>query len=151
MRIVRRYSTYWDNLGKKQGVPSAWEKLFTMDSTKNESAHNYQKKAKAERTAAHRNKVLSDEPENKAPAPSEPVLTRTFIHDSLYNPTYGYFSKKAHIFSLPSNIEYHSLKDSIHFQKLIASFYKQEDDDLLEVDDIARQVICPMILPLMYA
>lgn len=26
------------------------------------------------------------------------MLTREFIHDSLYNPNYGYFSKKAQVF-----------------------------------------------------
>jgi hypothetical protein len=80
---------------------------------------------------------------NKASKPSniKSLLTRDFIHDSLYNPAYGYFSKKAHIFSLPENVKYSTLKDSLHFQQFIADFYKEVDDDITEVDDIARQVL----------
>ena len=51
------------------------------------------------------------------------VLTRNFIHNSLYNPHYGYFTKNAKIFNRPS-IDFNTLKSSIHFTDLIAQMYQ---------------------------
>ncbi len=125
---MRRLSTlsYWDNIGKKKPAPSIWEKLLSQVEEKKGTVLK---------------PVESVKPLPKF-IPPEPILVRDFIHDSLYNPSYGYFSKKAHIFSLPEAIDYKSLDDSVHFQKHIAEFYRQLDEDsITEVDDIARQVL----------
>ncbi|KAI3630460.1 hypothetical protein MIR68_011895 [Amoeboaphelidium protococcarum] len=67
----------------------------------------------------------------------EKELTREFIHDSLYNPEYGYFSKRALIFSLPRPIDYSQLKNTGEFQDLISSYYKRFDE---LKDDASAQI-----------
>lgn len=39
-----------------------------------------------------------------------PVLVRDFIHDSLYNPEYGYFSKNEVIYSSPEPLNFQELE-----------------------------------------
>ncbi|KAJ1552892.1 hypothetical protein HK405_009664, partial [Cladochytrium tenue] len=55
------------------------------------------------------------------------ILARDFIHDSLYNPHYGYFSKKARIFSPKEPIQFNSLRDSYAFMNHLAALYKEYD------------------------
>lgn len=43
------------------------------------------------------------------------MLTRDFIDDSLYNPSYGYFSKEVDIFSTNEPFQYNSIKDDEDF------------------------------------
>ncbi|KAG8994629.1 hypothetical protein FRB93_001544 [Tulasnella sp. JGI-2019a] len=54
------------------------------------------------------------------------MLVRDFIHDSLYNPNYGYFPKNAVIFSADEPIDFHGLKDLPHFQDAVARKYRDE-------------------------
>lgn len=56
------------------------------------------------------------------------LLARDFIHDSLYNPDYGYFSKRATIFSPPENIQFNQLKSTNDFMEHIAQLYSQYDE-----------------------
>lgn len=64
-------------------------------------------------------------------------LTRDFIHDSLYNSDYGYFSKRALIFSYPQDIDFTSLKSSEDFHHRVAELYQEYDE---AEDDAAAQV-----------
>jgi hypothetical protein len=68
---------------------------------------------------------------------SHRLLGRDFIHDSLYHPDYGYFSKHAVIFSPPQPIHFPSLQSSLEFTDAIAQMYLQydevEEDDALQV------------------
>jgi hypothetical protein len=41
---------------------------------------------------------MQDLLQRRSPPTNARVLVRDFIHDSLYNPTYGYFSKQAYIY-----------------------------------------------------
>jgi hypothetical protein len=61
------------------------------------------------------------------------VLARDFIHDSLYNPEYGYFSKRAIIFSFPQDVEFNGMKDLSEFDKTVKGLYDKYDD--LQVDE----------------
>lgn len=54
------------------------------------------------------------------------MLVRDFIHDSLYNPHYGYFPKNAVIFSADQPIDFHGLKDLPHFQDAVARKYSDD-------------------------
>ncbi|KAI3658925.1 hypothetical protein MP638_006301 [Amoeboaphelidium occidentale] len=62
------------------------------------------------------------------PRSSRRVLTRDFIHDSLYNKDYGYFSKRAVIFSPPEPIKFNELKDATEFSEEVARLYREYDD-----------------------
>ncbi|KAI8807160.1 S-adenosyl-L-methionine-dependent methyltransferase [Cladochytrium replicatum] len=67
-------------------------------------------------------------------------LVRDFIHNSLYNPQYGYFSKQAYIFSPPKPIPFNEIKDSYHFTDHLSDLYKDIEGEYSEYNDIARQV-----------
>jgi hypothetical protein len=56
------------------------------------------------------------------------LLSRDFIHDSLYNLDYGYFSKKAVIFSPPEDVDFNALRNSAEFTEKIAALYREYDD-----------------------
>lgn len=57
-------------------------------------------------------------------------LVRNFIHDSLYNPTYGYFNKYVNILSTPSGakgrtmIEFSGFRDQDAYYKYIKGLYE---------------------------
>ncbi|KAI8805661.1 S-adenosyl-L-methionine-dependent methyltransferase [Cladochytrium replicatum] len=65
---------------------------------------------------------------------------RDFIHNSLYNPHYGYFSKQAYIFSPPEPIPFNDIKDSYHFTDHLSDMYKDIEGEYSEYNDISRQV-----------
>ncbi|KAJ3042928.1 hypothetical protein HDV00_006235 [Rhizophlyctis rosea] len=67
------------------------------------------------------------------------MTVRDFIDDSLYNPHYGYFSKKAYIFS-PDDIPFNEIRDEYEFHNHVAELYKDVDGELSEFNDMARQV-----------
>ncbi|KXS22301.1 DUF185-domain-containing protein [Gonapodya prolifera JEL478] len=52
------------------------------------------------------------------------MLVRDFIHDSLYNPSYGYFSKKALIFSPEESFAFNEIRHGADFQEKVAEYYK---------------------------
>ncbi|TVY59076.1 Protein arginine methyltransferase NDUFAF7-like protein, mitochondrial [Lachnellula cervina] len=60
------------------------------------------------------------------------MLTRDFIEDSLYNPSYGYFSKQAVIFTPGEPFEFNNLQDEPEFSKLLGERYTQFEDKLDE-------------------
>ncbi|KAI8998382.1 S-adenosyl-L-methionine-dependent methyltransferase [Gaertneriomyces semiglobifer] len=68
------------------------------------------------------------------------MLVRDFIDDSLYNPHYGYFSKKAYIFSPAENIPFNEIRDSYAFMNYLSKLYKEVEGEYNDVNDIARQV-----------
>ena len=51
------------------------------------------------------------------------MLVRDYIEDSLYNPHYGYFSKRATIVTSPKHIDFTTLRDSVQFQEEVANRY----------------------------
>ncbi|KAG8958642.1 hypothetical protein FRC03_008942 [Tulasnella sp. 419] len=51
------------------------------------------------------------------------MLTRDFIHDSLYNPHYGYFPKQAVIFSPEEAFDFERIENIPHFQEIMAARY----------------------------
>ncbi|KAI9228981.1 MAG: S-adenosyl-L-methionine-dependent methyltransferase [Piptocephalis tieghemiana] len=67
------------------------------------------------------------------------MLVRDHVHDALYNPHYGYFSKQALIFS-PTPYAFGSIRSTAHFQDLLAADYAKLEGELGEVDDVARQL-----------
>ncbi|RKP15415.1 S-adenosyl-L-methionine-dependent methyltransferase [Piptocephalis cylindrospora] len=74
-----------------------------------------------------------------SPPRSCSMLVRDHVHDALYNPHYGYFSKQALIFS-PSPYVFGTIRSTAHFQDLLAADYAQLEEELGEVDDVARQL-----------
>lgn len=64
------------------------------------------------------------------------MLVRDFIHDSLYNPTYGYFTKNAVIFnpeksgiasgdsSAKNKLDWNNIKDEYEFHSILTGMYK---------------------------
>lgn len=68
------------------------------------------------------------------------MLVRDFIDDSLYHPSYGYFSKQAVIFSPETDFEFDKIKDHMEFLSIIAEKYKEIEDDMDVRDEVARQV-----------
>ncbi|KAJ3047899.1 hypothetical protein HK097_011068, partial [Rhizophlyctis rosea] len=67
------------------------------------------------------------------------MLVRDFIDDSLYNPHYGYFSKKAYIFS-PEDIHFNEIRDEYAFQNHVSDLYREIDGELDDRNDLSRQV-----------
>ncbi|KAI1003030.1 hypothetical protein K3495_g5174 [Podosphaera aphanis] len=58
------------------------------------------------------------------------MLTRDFIEDSLYNPSYGYFSKQVVIFTPELPFEFNSIKDEPTFHRLLGEQYIKFEDNL---------------------
>ncbi|TWU75346.1 hypothetical protein ED733_006973 [Metarhizium rileyi] len=58
------------------------------------------------------------------------MLLRDFIDDSLYNPSYGYFSKQAVIFSPGEPFDFTSLRDELAFQAELGRRYTSFEDHL---------------------
>lgn len=56
------------------------------------------------------------------------MLARDFIHDSLYNEDYGYFSKRAVIFSPPRDVNFKAMQSAMEFDEYVASLYREYDD-----------------------
>ena len=59
------------------------------------------------------------------------VLTRDFIHDSLYNPSFGYFNHNAKILQFEP-INFKNLSGHKEYEKLLASFYHVESSEARE-------------------
>jgi hypothetical protein len=58
------------------------------------------------------------------------MLMRDFIEDSLYNPSYGYFSKEAVIFNPGEPFHFGELKDEADFQQELGKRYTTFEDEL---------------------
>ncbi|KAL8638820.1 MAG: hypothetical protein Q9228_004065 [Teloschistes exilis] len=69
------------------------------------------------------------------------MLLRDFIEDSLYNPSYGYFSNRAVIFNPGDPFDFNSIRDELEFQKVLGKRYTQFEDELDAKEyDEARQL-----------
>jgi len=69
------------------------------------------------------------------------MLMRDFIEDSLYNPSYGYFSKQAIIFTPGEPFDFTKLPDDAAFQTELGRRYTEFEDKLDEKEyDATRQV-----------
>ncbi|KAM3456957.1 hypothetical protein MY3296_001327 [Beauveria thailandica] len=62
------------------------------------------------------------------------MLLRDFIEDSLYNPSYGYFSKQAVIFSPGEPFDFNAMRDEIEFQGEVGRRYTEFEDLLDEAE-----------------
>ncbi|KAL6863063.1 hypothetical protein ACO1O0_003307 [Amphichorda felina] len=62
------------------------------------------------------------------------MLMRDFIDDSLYNPSYGYFSKQAVIFSPGEPFDFSSMRDELEFNAQLGLRYTEFEDMLDERD-----------------
>ncbi|KYK54653.1 hypothetical protein DCS_06613 [Drechmeria coniospora] len=58
------------------------------------------------------------------------MLLRDFIDDSLYNPSYGYFSKQAVIFSPGEPFDFPSMRDELEFHAQLGRRYTEFEDEL---------------------
>lgn len=88
----------------------------------------------------YRRLTSKDAAGEKTPPKCARMLVRDFIDDSLYNPSYGYFSKKAYIFSPAENINFNEIRDSYAFMNHLSELYKEVEGEYNDVNDIARQV-----------
>ncbi|KAK5992762.1 Protein arginine methyltransferase NDUFAF7-like-like protein [Cladobotryum mycophilum] len=70
------------------------------------------------------------------------MLLRDFIDDSLYNPSYGYFSKEAVIFSPGEPFEFNFMRDELEFQSELGRRYTEFEDllDDKEGESATRQL-----------
>lgn len=69
------------------------------------------------------------------------MLMRDFIEDSLYNPSYGYFSKQVVIFHPGEPFVFSSIKDEPEFYRILGERYTQFEDKLDEKEyNEARQL-----------
>ncbi|UKZ65290.1 uncharacterized protein TrAtP1_006484 [Trichoderma atroviride] len=70
------------------------------------------------------------------------MLLRDFIDDSLYNPSYGYFSKEAVIFSPGEPFDFNSMRDELEFQADLGRRYTEFEDllDEKEGESATRQL-----------
>ncbi|KAJ2003390.1 hypothetical protein GGI04_002981 [Coemansia thaxteri] len=68
------------------------------------------------------------------------MLTRDFIGDALYNPSYGYFSKQALIFSPKQGYDFSKFRDSADFLKTIGRQYEEIERELDDIRGIPRQL-----------
>ncbi|KAI9744563.1 MAG: hypothetical protein M1818_002092 [Claussenomyces sp. TS43310] len=58
------------------------------------------------------------------------MLTRDFIEDSLYNPSYGYFSKQVVIFNPGEPFDFNNIRDEPEFHRLLGQRYTEFEDKL---------------------
>lgn len=69
------------------------------------------------------------------------MLMRDFIEDSLYNPSYGYFSKQVVIFNSGEAFNFAKIADEPEFQRLVGERYTAFEDRLDEQEfNEARQL-----------
>lgn len=65
-----------------------------------------------------------------SPSKAKPVLTRSRLLDSLYNPNYGYFSKQVVIFNPGEHFDFPSMRDEPEFNKILGQRYTEFEDKL---------------------
>ncbi|KAJ3351039.1 hypothetical protein GGF32_004470 [Allomyces javanicus] len=69
------------------------------------------------------------------------MSARDFIHNSLYNPHYGYFSKHARIFQTTAPVKFTQLHSTLEFMNAVGDQYAQVEAKLArDVDDVTRQI-----------
>lgn len=68
------------------------------------------------------------------------MLVRDFVQDSLYNPQYGYFTKRATIFSPSKPIPFHNLRETAEFQSVVAELYSDYNRARDKNDGPGKQV-----------
>lgn len=68
------------------------------------------------------------------------MLARDFIHNSLYHPSYGYFTTRADVFTLKTPFDFQAIRDSNQFFSKVADEYRIIDDLQLNKTDVDVQV-----------
>ncbi|KAF8315395.1 DUF185-domain-containing protein [Clavulina sp. PMI_390] len=61
----------------------------------------------------------------RSPPKGVKALVRDFIHDALYNPHYGYFSRRAVIFSPPEPLPFRGIRNTAEFDNAVARIYAE--------------------------
>jgi hypothetical protein len=77
---------------------------------------------------------------NKTMRKGVKMLVRDFIQDSLYNPNYGYFSKRAEIFSPVEQIRFNEIAETAEFDAIVSRLYREHDQQADPRDTVGRQV-----------
>ncbi|KAI9208369.1 S-adenosyl-L-methionine-dependent methyltransferase [Polychytrium aggregatum] len=129
---------YWDMMH----VRSQQEKRRKMDKMLTDSAGQTELPAAADAVdpSTFTRLTSADTAKRTTPPQCAKMLVREFINDALYHPKYGYFSKKAYIFSPPEDIPFTRLKDNYQVMNHLANLYKDIEGEYSDVNDIARQV-----------
>ncbi|KAG8854435.1 hypothetical protein FRB96_007497 [Tulasnella sp. 330] len=112
-------------------IPNSHSKLTPSANPKSKDRINYNKSSilssdDDSKHLSYTRATASDLAKLQKPPREVKMLARDFIHDSLYNPHYGYFPKNAVIFSADQPINFHALKDLPHFQDAVARKYNDE-------------------------
>ncbi|PVU93513.1 hypothetical protein BB561_003237 [Smittium simulii] len=68
------------------------------------------------------------------------MLASDFINNSLYNPSYGYFSKQAMIFSTNIAYQYQDIRDTSQLLEKVGQLYSDMERELEGVESIPRQI-----------
>ncbi|CAG8718026.1 7298_t:CDS:1, partial [Acaulospora colombiana] len=76
--------------------------------------------ARDEEIATYPRVTAQDLTAYKSPPQGVKMLVRDFIQDSLYNPNYGYFSKRAEIFSPVEPINFNEIREAAEFDATVA-------------------------------
>jgi hypothetical protein len=71
---------------------------------------------------------------------SSRMLSRDFIHNSLYHPKYGYFSTRADVFTLKEPFKFAAIKDNNEFFLKLAECYREIEDKQIKKDGVATQI-----------
>jgi hypothetical protein len=96
--------------------------------------------ARDEEIAMYPRVTAQDLASYKLPPQGVKMLVRDFIQDSLYNPNYGYFSKRAEIFSPVEPITFNEIREAAEFDATVARMYREYDVDTDLRDVTGRQV-----------
>lgn len=96
--------------------------------------------ARDEEIAQYPRVVAEDLASLQSPPRGVKMLVRDFIQDSLYNPNYGYFSRRAEIFSPVAPINFNDISEAEEFDATVARLYKGYDDSSDPTDTTGRQV-----------
>ena len=99
---------------------SYWDRKFLNEQSKSVIPASASMNAPKKLLSAHQTAKVKYLPAGK-------MITREFIHNSLYHPDYGYFSKQAQVFTFPVNINVSALRDNDHFFTEIAKLYSKKD------------------------
>jgi SAM-dependent MidA family methyltransferase len=118
--------------------PTYWDKLYLRESTK---------KTLTDRISPRSRMVHLDELMSLSELPSSTqIIARDFIHNSLYNPYYGYFSKEATVFSYPKKpMDFPALRNNDDFLQTLATQYQilENKNDLMQIWHTPTEIFQP--------
>lgn len=90
-------------------------------------ATRFDKKSLAANVALRRSSNLGQEQQQSLMPTNATMLTRDFIHDSLYNPAYGYFTQRVEILGPPEPIQFSKIPDVYNLMNHLGNLYAEAD------------------------